>query len=569
MKASRHDAVLVGVVTFVVVLGGVAGITLDHLDTARRAELARLRTAVEMLAPRAAALLAESSEAADAQIRAWTAASGLRVTLIAADGRVHADSWTLPALLGRLENHLDRPEVQAALRGATGVSRRRSATTDRPTTYVARMLGPAQQPLGFLRLATESRPGYIPWGAIVVAAVAALSAAVLTRHRLSATHAAVARHLRPWTDLPPDAGLEVMAEEAIRRLAGERDALALEIEATRIALAQLEDGVVLLDRSERVRFANPAAVALLGHELPAGRPLVEAVRAPEVLSLVRDVLISGRTRHTTASAGGRELLLRASAFEDRAPAVAVVIRDMSGQRNLERARRALVADLAHELRTPLTVLGGLAEEMRLDQAVDPDLLATLDRQVRRLGTFAKELEDLARIESGQVALTPSEVDLLVLAREVAADHRHAADAAGVALEVDGTGAVVTTDRERLAQVLSNLLDNAIRYNRPGGQVRIAVAAEAEGARIRVDDTGLGIPAADVPLVFQRFYRVHRGGARHGSGLGLAIVKHLVQALGGTVQLASQEGQGTQVAVALPATPPSSLSPPAARRPEPS
>lgn len=552
MRASRQSVVLIGMATFGIVLAGLAGIGLDHLDEARRTEVERLRTAVEMLAPRAAGLLADSSEGADAQIRAWAAASGLRVTLIAADGRVHADSWTLPALLGRLENHLGRPEVQAALRGTTGVSRRRSATTDHPTTYVARLVGPTQQPLGFLRLATESRPDFFPWGGLVVAALAAVVAAALARHATVATHAGVARHLRRWTDLPSDAGLEVMAEEAIRRFDEERAALTLELDATRTAVGQLEDGVVLLDRNERVRFANPAAAVLLGEELSAGRPLVEAVRVPEVLSLVRDVLISGRTRHATAAVGGRELLLRASAFEDRALAVAIVVRDTSGQRNLERARRALVADLAHELRTPLTVLGGVAEEMRLDRSVDAELLATLERQVRRLATFARELEDLARIESGQMTLSPAEVELLALAREVAADHRQAADAAGVAVEVAGDSVTVSTDRERLTQVLSNLVDNAIRYNRPGGRVRVAVERSAENVRVRVEDTGLGIPASDVPLVFQRFYRVHRGsGPKEGSGLGLAIVKHLVQALEGSVQLASQEGQGTQVTVTLP------------------
>lgn len=552
MRASRQSALLIGLATFGIVLTGLAAIGFRHLDAARQAEVERLRTAVEMLAPRAAELMAESSEDADAQIRAWAAASGLRVTLIAADGRVHADSWTLPTLLGRLENHLGRPEVRAALRGTTGVSRRRSVTTDRPTTYVARLVGPAQQPLGFLRLATESRPDFFPWAGLLVAALAAVVAAALARHGASVTHAGVACHLRPWTDLPADAGLEVMAEEAARRFEEELDALRLELDATRTAVGQLEDGVVLLDRGERVRFANPSA-ALLGEGLVVGRPLVEAVRAPEVLSLVRDALTTGRTRHATTVVGGRELLLRASSFEDHALAVALVARDTSGQRNLERARRALVADLAHELRTPLTVLGGLAEELRLDGGADEELLGTLDRQVRRLAAFAAELEELARIESGQLKLNPAEVDLLGVVRGVVADHRPAADNAGLELVLGGDAAHVTTDPVRLAQVLSNLLDNAIRYNRPGGQVRVSVEQAAESVRVRVEDTGLGIPAADVPLVFQRFYRVHRGsGPKEGSGLGLAIVKHLVQALGGSVQLASQEGQGTQVTVTLPA-----------------
>lgn len=555
MRASRRRALLIGLTVFGIVLAGLTGIGLDHRGEARQAEVERLRSRVEVLAPRAAELMLASSEAADAEIRAWAAASGLRVTLIAADGRVHADSWTLPGLLERLENHLSRPEVQAALHGTAGASRRRSVTTDRPTTYVARLLGPAEQPRGFLRLAAESRPDFFPWGGLLVAALAGAVAAALARHGSLATHAAVARHLQPWSDLPADAELEVMAGEAVRRLREERDTLAFELEATRVAVGQLEDGVVLLDRDERVRFANPAA-ALLGEAPAVGRPLIEAVRSPEVLSLVRDALTTGRTRHATAVVAGRELLLRASPFAERALAVALVARDTSGQRNLERARRALVADLAHELRTPLTVLGGLAEELRLEGAADEALLATLDRQVRRLATFAGELEELARIESGQIKLSQAEVDVLAVARGVVADHHPVAAKAGVELAVDGDAAPVTTDPVRLAQVLSNLVDNAIRYNRRGGEVRVTVEAGPDTVLVRVADNGVGIPAADVPLVFQRFFRVQRGGGPgQGSGLGLAIVKHLVQALGGSVHLASQEGQGTQVTVSLPAKAP--------------
>lgn len=553
MRALRRRVLLIALATFGIVVSGLGAIGLDQFDRARRDELARMRTAVELLAPRAEQLLLTSSEEADAQLRAWAAASGLRATLIAADGRVHADSWTLPSLLGRLENHLGRPEVQAALRDTTGVSRRRSVTTDRRTTYVARLLGPAGQPRGFFRLASESRPSFFPWAGLLVAALAAAVAAALARFGSLATHTEVARHLRPWTDLPLDATLESMAHEATQRFARERNALELELAATRTALAQVEDGVVLLDREEIVRFANPAA-SLLGTAPAVGRPLVETVRVPEVLSLVRDTLATDRTRHTSVTVEGRELSLRASPCKGHALAVALVARDLSGQRNLERARRTLVADLAHELRTPLTVLGGLADELRHDGTADNELLASLERQVRRLTTFAGELEELARIESGQIRLRPEDVDLLTVARAVAADHQPAAAAAKLELAVGGEEVSVVTDPVRLAQVLSNLVDNAIRYNRPGGKVRVTVEGDPQGACIRVEDTGVGIPPVDQPLVFQRFYRVHRSsGPKEGSGLGLAIVKHLVQALGGSVQLTSQEGQGTQVTVRLPHT----------------
>jgi two-component system phosphate regulon sensor histidine kinase PhoR len=554
VSAWRHPAMAVGLVTFCLVLGGLAVIALDHLRSTADAEVDRLRTAIETLAPQAGQLLAGSSAAADLQIRAWAAASGLRITLIAGDGRVHADSWTMPGLLDRMENHLGRPEVQAALRGDIGVSRRRSATTDRQTTYVARVVGPRPHPLGFLRLATESRPVPLPWSRLLVAVVAAAAAAALVRRSTRATQAAVSRHLRPWADLPEDAALEAMAEEAARRFDDARDTLTRELEATRAALEQLDDGVVLLSHAGDVQFANGAAVRLLGEDLVVDRPLVEGVRVPEVLALVRAVVESGDTRHTSVVVGGRELLVRGRAVARPLLSVALVLRDTSGERRLERARRALVADLAHELRTPLTVVGGLAEEMRLEGA-DHELLATLDRQVRRLAVFARELEELVRIESGQLQLDLEEVEVLGVARDVVADLRPAAEAARVEVHLEGAPATLRTDRVRLAQVLSNLVDNAVRYNRNGGEVRVVVESAATGVGVRVEDSGLGIPAADVPLVFQRFFRVRRGSnPEEGSGLGLAIVKHLVQALGGTVQLASREGEGTEVRVWFPLPP---------------
>jgi signal transduction histidine kinase len=226
-----------------------------------------------------------------------------------------------------------------------------------------------------------------------------------------------------------------------------------------------------------------------------------------------------------------------------------VLRDTREQRQLERSRRALVADLAHELRTPLTVLGALAEEFGESER-DGELVASLARQVTRLRTFAEELEELTALESGQVRLHPERVDVAAVARQVTADLEAEARAAGVALAVAG-GAELETDPVRLGQVLTNLLENGVRYNRAGGHVEVRIETADDAVLIHVADDGIGIPAAELPLVFQRFYRVQRGAApKGGSGLGLAIVKHLMRALGGTVQLSSREGAGTTVTLSF-------------------
>jgi two-component system phosphate regulon sensor histidine kinase PhoR len=389
-----------------------------------------------------------------------------------------------------------------------------------------------------------------------VAALVALVAGRLAESWARHYHEAAARHLTQWTELPPSAELEAISEEADRHFRATREELTRELEATRAALEQMVEGVVLLDREGIVRFANAAAVQLLGAGLSAGHALVEAVRVPEVLAAVQEALSRGRTHHTgVAVPGGMELAVRVCALEHPILAVAVVLRDVREERQLERARRALVANLAHELRTPLTVLSGLAEEMG-ELGGDAELAATLTRQVAKLQAFAEELEELARIESGQLPLHPEEVDAAAVARQVLADLRASADSAGVTLTAGGGPAALRTDPVRLAQVLANLVDNGIRYNRRGGSVSVRTAPAEGGIRIEVEDDGIGIPAEEIGLVFQRFYRVRRRAETEGgSGLGLAIVKHLVHALGGTVNLTSRAGEGTLVTLMFPASHP--------------
>jgi len=552
MRRRGSPGFLVGLATLAVVLTCVLVVAAHRRAKTRDEVTTELRASVEALAPHAADLFALPSEQADAEIRRWAAASGLRLTLIGADGVVHADSWTLPTLLGRLENHISRPEIVAARTHTVGSSFRRSVTTDHPTIYVARMVGPAEGPIGFLRLAREDQPLDLPWSGIFISLLGGVVAGTLAHRWDRRYHESAVRHLATWTDLPASADLEAIADDADRRFRAVREELTRELEATRAALEQVAEGVVLLDREGVVRYANAAATALLGAPLAAGRPLVEAVRVPEVLGVVNEVLAQGGTRHTAVSGpDGLDLAVRATAVPHPILAVAVVLADVRGERQLERARRALVADLAHELRTPLTVLSGLVEELTEVNA-SLDLTATMARQVQRLRAFAEELEELVRIESGQLKLHLEEVDAAAVARQVAGDLRTVAESRGVAVTVLGGITPVRSDPVRLAQVLTNLVDNAIRYNRPDGSVTVRVGASEDGVRIEVEDTGVGIPAGEVGLVFQRFYRVQRQAETEGgSGLGLAIVKHLVKALGGAVHLASRLGQGTTVTLLFP------------------
>ncbi|MFH1176648.1 MAG: ATP-binding protein [Acidobacteriota bacterium] len=555
MRAARAAGVRVGGVTLLA-LGSLLLLGEHQRHGEHRAQmLATLRQATVELAPHAVALFATPVGEADAELRRWAAASGARVTLIASGGRVIADSWTLPPLLDRLENHTSRPELRAAAGGEVGVAWRRSVTTDRPTLYVAVPVLAGDALVGYLRFARETAEVEVRWHLFVLAALAASLAGAWAAWSQSRRQRAIAKILAPWTELPAAAESEALAEEADRAFRAGREELSRELGATRAALAEIGEGVVLLDSKCLVRYANAAAGRLLGGDLQIGRPLVEAARSPELQSAVAAVGKDGQPRHASSlTTGGVEIAISVFPLREPTLCTAVVLRDLQGQRQLERARRALVGDLAHELRTPLTVLGGLAEELRL-AGQNEEQVAALERQVRRLRVFAEELEELAAIESGQLRLEREKVAVLALAQQVLHDHAEEARDAAVALSTGGEEARLVTDPVRLAQILGNLVSNGIRYNRPGGRVTVR-AASAEGAvRVEVEDDGIGIPAAEIPLVFQRFYRVRRGARPEGgSGLGLAIVKHLMQALGGTVNLASREGEGTTVTLTFPRPP---------------
>lgn len=225
-------------------------------------------------------------------------------------------------------------------------------------------------------------------------------------------------------------------------------------------------------------------------------------------------------------------------------------------RHAEETRRQLLADVAHELGTPLTVLQANLEGM-LDGVVaaSPQHLASLHTQTQVLARLVRDLRDLSLLQEGQLPLDCRSTDLDALVREVAGMSQPVAVEKGITLEVAaGPPIMVAADRERIAQVLHNLLANAVRYTAAGGVVRVS-AARAEGeARVEVSDTGPGIPPDDLPHVFERFHRVDRSRSRAtgGAGLGLTIVKYLVEAHGGRVWVRSQLGSGTTFGFALPA-----------------
>jgi signal transduction histidine kinase len=240
----------------------------------------------------------------------------------------------------------------------------------------------------------------------------------------------------------------------------------------------------------------------------------------------------------------------------RAAAVGV-LRDVTRLERTEGMRRTFVADVSHELRTPIASIAAAAETLAdggTDESEMKPLLEMIRRQSDRMRELIDDLMDLAQIESGAVELRKEEVSLSELLREVARDLSAAAAGRSIRVVVDANGEVpVEADRRRLIQVIRNLLDNAIKFSKEGGSVRLYAGRDGGEAYLAVVDEGPGIPRAEREKIFQRFYQVDRSRSktRPGTGLGLAIVKHLVQLHGGRVEVESEMGQGSTFRVCLP------------------
>lgn len=519
------------------------------------------------------------------RLRDLGAANGIRLTLIAMDGTVVADS----EVAGVLANHADRPEIAAARATGSGSAVRPSATTGKETIYVTRRVDLDGKPMGTLRVASEvsllrderSRlhRDIALFGLFALAGGAGASLLVarwlarpLERVEHDASELAAGRlDLRVRTEGPLEVrrladGLNSMSRDLRQRMEGMRRART-EIETI---LSSMQEGVVAVDARERVVLMNAAAANLLGipQQLEPGSSLWEHLRFPELERGLRAVLDGSPAWHGDArspSQDGRMLGLSVArvAHGDRAdkPLVGAValLSDVTAIRRLEQVRIDFVANVSHELRTPLAAVMGALETLAApdqDEATRARFLDIGNRNAARLQAIVSDLLDLSSIEAegDRMPLEPVRADAPL--RTAAGALAGAAETKGVHLELPGplpSAVWVRGNSQRLEQVFTNLLENAIKYTPRGGRVVARVRLSPKEVHVDVVDSGMGIPAAALPRIFERFYRVDRSRSRDmgGTGLGLAIVKHVVRAHGGSVSVTSAEGDGSTFTVALP------------------
>jgi two-component system, OmpR family, phosphate regulon sensor histidine kinase PhoR len=547
---------------------------------------ATLVTQAALLQDVFAPLLDGSSGGASLQARAQRSARrlGARVTVIAADGQVLAESDRESTR--DIENHAGRPEVQQALAGGVGSDVRRSSTLGRDLLYVAVPLQREGQQRAVLRLAlpiqdvAEARAlvrRTLAGGALLAVGVAMVIGRFVSRRitrPLRGMEGAARRMAEgdlvqtvPVVGTDEIAALGVALNRTAVALREKIERLGDEQNKVRTILDGMIEGVVALDDRGRLLLLNPAARAMFGVEngLPEGRSFLEVIRQKDLLDLVQEVRVSGAPARHELELGppvNRVVAARGAplGLGPGAPGVLLVLNDVTELRRLERVRSEFVANVSHELRTPLTCIKGYLETL-LDGALDDRaharrFLEVAGTHAERLDRLIDDLLELSNIESGRVTLVPMRLDLGdVVAGVEAMFERQTAQSRLTLERAVPPGLAVRADRDRLVQILVNLVDNAVKFTPEGGQVRIEAAPVAAGrVEVRVRDTGIGIPSTDLPRITERFYRVDKTRSREvgGTGLGLAIVKHLVQAHGGELRIESALGHGTTVSFTLPA-----------------
>jgi two-component system phosphate regulon sensor histidine kinase PhoR len=498
------------------------------------------------------------------------AAAGVRVTLISEQGEVLGDSEIDAGRIPSVENHADRPEVSAALRGQPGSDTRSSGTVALSLLYVA-VPHPEGGVVRMAQSLDEVRAPAVEARRALLATVAgALLLLLLARGLLERWLLAPVRRLRrdaeAMGDGQPVRRHRPRSDDEAGRLARALDALEDRLERERSESAEgrelarlldrLDEGVAVVGAEGSVQRSNRMFREWTGIEAPRGRRLETLFRDPAVSKALEEGL-AGRRSTLELELDDRTLLVTVTPDGDGA---VVAFRDLTKVRKLEGVRRDFVANASHELKTPLTSVVGYAEPLTDPELPREQVVAfaekILDNGTRMRRTI-DDLLDLSRIEGGAWEPDPERVEVAKAAREAWVGLEPGGTRKGVELEIATDAApAVRADPEAVHLVLRNLLDNATRYAPDGSAVRVRSRPEGDRVRIDVSDRGPGLPEVERERIFERFYRVDPGRSRAagGTGLGLSIVKHLVAAHGGEVGVESRLGEGTTVWFELPGPP---------------
>ncbi len=505
--------------------------------------------------------------------------TGARVTLIDPEGRVLGDSHSNYA---DMDNHRDRPEIAAALSGAEGFSSRMSFSTGEERLYLAlpvygegRVTGAVRLSLPLAEIRRQTRQ---QWSLLVSAVLVTLVAAGLISWRFSQ---ALARPLKPIQEMAAQVAagearepLHDLGSDEIGRLGRAINDMARTLKDK---ISEVEEGksrletvienipsaVLFMSKYKNILLVNGAAEKLTGldRRLLMGQRLEKVIRDTRVIREV-DEALAGRSSQLSGEVafhhpekrvmelGGAPVYSR----EGEILGLVMSFQDITAIRRLEKVRRDFISNVSHELRTPVTSVKGYAETL-LEGALEDretarEFVRIIDREAGRLSRLIAELLEISQMENRQVSFNIQPVDLREIMEKARGNLLQKAEDQKIRMDLKPgeTPLCVLGDADKLQQVLSNLLENAIKYSPPGSRVQVSYSRE-EGAAgqviVQVSDNGPGIPPEDLSRIFERFYRVEKDRSRKqgGSGLGLAIVKHIIEGHGGKVWAENNPGRG--------------------------
>lgn len=488
----------------------------------------------------------------------------IRITLVDTDGQVLFET---DAASAEMENHLERPEIQEALSEGSGSSQRYSRTLGIKEYYEARRLDDGR----VLRCSLSADiAGKMIWACLpylLLILIALLALSVLLSSLLTKRLVRPIKQLAERIDDP-----ELVAENStaiyrelvpfVREIQTQRaelreQMLTIEHEHRRLAaiLEHMEEGLLLLDMQKRVLIANDSVRQILHISGDAiGQHLIELSRNRYLLDAAKEAT---ENRHSAfdMECDGRlfHVMVNPVLQQDEPIGVICLLIDVTERRQIERMKQEFTANVSHELKTPLTSISGYAEMIENGMASPQDIpvfAQRIQKEAARLLSLIRDIIKLSEIEEIGGGLTMDTVDLYAAAECSLQSLRQTAEARKIRLKLEGTSCLVNGNQAMLEELIYNLCDNAVRYNRDGGEV----TATVENHSVSVADTGIGIPAEHQGRIFERFYRVDKSRSKEtgGTGLGLAIVKHIAQVHHAVISLESRETVGTCITVTFPA-----------------
>jgi two-component system phosphate regulon sensor histidine kinase PhoR len=514
----------------------------------------------------------------DIAAKHWAGIIGARVTIIATDGTVLGESDEDRTTM---TNHLDRPEVAAALKTGSGTSTRFSQTVGFQMLYTATALSDNGKTIGIVRIAVplqqvEDRirqlQGVLATTTIIITLLAIIFANLIS---ISISHP-----IRRLTDDIQNISSDDYSLRIVHSSSDEIDLLSYafnkmsiqiqnqisEIEAERTKLAavldKMNDGILIIDGKGIVQLINPAAENMFAcvHGSVVGLPLIEVTQDYQSVELWKKCFDSGENQSAEFEISNKKIQVQVDAallgpiLPDH---ILLLFQDITKQVQIDAVRRDFISNVSHELRTPLAGIKALTETLQNGAIDDPPaahrFLERIETEVDSLSLMVSELLELSRIESGRVPLELKPTKPIDVVKPAFDRMYMQAERAGLMLIVDCPDDLpqITADAFRLQQVVVNLIHNSIKFTPEGGKVLVSAVVEDKYIRFSVSDTGKGISSSDLPRIFERFFKADRSRSSSGTGLGLAIARHTVEVHNGKIFAESTIGKGSTFSFIIP------------------